>query len=275
MNDIKACVKSAATRKTHSLISNEKPANGDHDRNASTAVSGGSQQTAQKADPRADTRTRTNMSFSEATKSGQIRSSEADRLDDQTHGPVSHAESTQSMHEWCPESEVTPTTITKNRTPLYPSVQSRAECPKPSRKDATLEDRQNNQSLWDAADDDDDDDDDDDNAIWTLVAGKKPEPRKAVIYVGNLKKGLKEEEIRDFIEKRCARLGLRPPTVFNCKVFNKEEGAEDGEIVEFNCARLTIDRSSKKSICHRLFWPGRLYARKWKFPKNTNNDGAK
>ena len=118
--------------------------------------------------------------------------------------------------------------------------------------------------------------DEDDDELWTLVAGSKPTGKKAVVYVGNLKIGAKEDEVREFIQKRCAKLRLRPPKIYNSKMFEKEP--EEGEIIEFSCARLTIDYGSLESICDRQFWPGRSYARPWKFNGqniNTPDDSTK
>ena len=118
--------------------------------------------------------------------------------------------------------------------------------------------------------------DEDDDELWTLVAGSKPTGKKAVVYVGNLKRGAKEDEVREFIQKRCAKLRLRPPKIYNSKMFEKEP--EEGEIIEFSCARLTIDYGSLESICDRQFWPGRSYARPWKFNgqnMNTPDDSTK
>ena len=118
--------------------------------------------------------------------------------------------------------------------------------------------------------------DKDDDELWTLVAGSKPTGKKAVVYVGNLKKGAKEDEVREFIQKKCAKLRLRPPKIYNSKMFEKEP--EEGEIIEFSCARLTIDYGSLESICDRQFWPGRSYARPWKFNGqniNTPDDSTK
>ena len=98
--------------------------------------------------------------------------------------------------------------------------------------------------------------DEDDDELWTLVAGSKPTGKKAVVYVGNLKRGAKEDEVREFIQKRCVKLRLRPPKIYNSKMFEKEP--EEGEIIEFSCARLTIDRGSLESISVRpsvLAWP--------------------
>ena len=52
-------------------------------------------------------------------------------------------------------------------------------------------------------------------------------------------------------------------------MFEKEP--EDGEIVEFSCARLTTDYRSLEFICNRQFWPGSSYARPWKFHNNEES----
>ena len=120
----------------------------------------------------------------------------------------------------------------------------------------------------------DDGDEDEDDQLWTLVAGKKPTGKKAVIYVGNLKIGAKDNEVTEYIKRRCEKLCIRPPTIHNCKIFEKD--AEEGEIVEFCGARLTIDQGPLEIICDRQFWPGRSYARPWVFrdretsKENTN-----
>ena len=120
----------------------------------------------------------------------------------------------------------------------------------------------------------DDGDEDEDDQLWTLVAGKKPTGKKAVIYVGNLKIGAKDNEVTEYIKRRCEKLCIRPPTIHNCKIFEKD--AEESEIVEFCGARLTIDQGPLEIICDRQFWPGRSYARPWVFrdretsKENTN-----
>ena len=104
--------------------------------------------------------------------------------------------------------------------------------------------------------------------------GKKPTGKKAAIYVGNLKIGAKDNEVTEYIKRRCEKLCIRPPTIHNCKIFERD--AEEGEIVEFCGARLTIDQGPLETICDRQFWPGRSYGRPWVFrdretsKENTN-----
>ena len=107
------------------------------------------------------------------------------------------------------------------------------------------------------------DDEDEDDQLWTLVAGKKPSGKKAVIYVGNLKVGAQGNEVAEYVKRRCEKLRIRPPNIHNCKIFEKE--AEEGEIVESCGARLTIDQGPLEIICDRQFCPGRSYAQPWVF----------
>ena len=112
-------------------------------------------------------------------------------------------------------------------------------------------------------------DDEDDDAVWTLVAGHKPVGEKSVVYIANLKLGAKENEVWELVRKRCEKLHLRPPKIFNSKMIEKVP--EDGEIVEFSCAHLTSDHHSLELICNRQFWPGHSYARPWNFHNSEHS----
>ena len=125
-----------------------------------------------------------------------------------------------------------------------------------ARPNGELERRRQQEPQWDAPDDDE--------GLWTLVSEKKPAEKKAVLYLGKLKPGVKESEIIDYVNRRSEKLGALPPTIHNCKIFEKE--VEEGEIIEFCGARLTIDKRSTKLLCHRKFWLGHSYARPWNFP---------
>ena len=72
-----------------------------------------------------------------------------------------------------------------------------------------------------------------------------------------------DNEVAEYVKRRCEKLRICPPTIHNCKIFEKE--AEEGEIVESCGARLTIDKGPLEIICDREFWPGRSYARPWVF----------
>ena len=97
--------------------------------------------------------------------------------------------------------------------------------------------RRQQEPQWDAPDDDE--------GLWTLVSEKKPAEKKAVLYLGKLKPGVKESEIIDYVNRRSEKPGALPPTIHNCKIFEKE--VEEGEIIEFCGARLTIDNARQSS----------------------------
>ena len=182
--------------------------------------------------------------YSEATQSnpGRQRRSSADPLTDQV----------------TEQKRTTPIVSGHEKTKRHPTRAQANTC------------RRAEQPQWNT----DDGDEDEDDQLWTLVAGKKPTGKKAVIYVGNLKIGAKDNEVTEYIKRRCEKLCIRPPTIHNCKIFEKD--AEEGEIVEFCGARLTIDQRPLEIICDRQFWPGRSYARPWVFrdretsKENTN-----
>ena len=69
--------------------------------------------------------------------------------------------------------------------------------------------RRQQEPQWDAPDDDE--------GLWTLVSEKKPSEKKAVLYLGKLKPGVKESEIIDYVNRRSEKLGALPPTIHNCK----------------------------------------------------------
>ena len=171
--------------------------------------------------------------FSEATQSnpGRQRRSSADPLTDQV----------------TEQKRTTPIVSSHEKTQRHPTRAQANTC------------RRAEQPQWNT----DDGDEDEDDQLWTLVAGKKPTGKKAVIYLGNLKIGAKDNEVTEYIKRRCEKLCIRPPTIHNCKIFEKD--AEEGEIVEFRGARLTIDQGPLETICDRQFWPGRSYARPWVF----------
>ena len=182
--------------------------------------------------------------YSEATQSnpGRQRRSSADPLTDQV----------------TEQKRTTPIVSSHEKTQRHPTRAQANTC------------RRAEQPQWNT----DDGDEDEDDQLWTLVAGKKPTGKKAVIYVGNLKIGAKDNEVTEYIKRRCEKLCIRPPTIHNCKIFEKD--AEEGEILEFCGARLTIDQGPLETICDRQFWPGRSYARPWVFrdretsKENTN-----
>ena len=102
---------------------------------------------------------------------------------------------------------------------------------------------------------------DSDDDSWEYVTRKKPSVKRAVLYVGNLDPETTEDRLHEFISRRAAKVQIKKPTIFNCKIFLKLK--EDGEKT---CgARITVDAEAQQHLKVGQFWPGRVYARKWHF----------
>lgn len=102
---------------------------------------------------------------------------------------------------------------------------------------------------------------DDDDASWRIMTSKKPEPKKAVLFVGKLEGHMTEEKVKLFVERRGAEAGRRIK-VFGCKIFRKEESVS---------ARLVVDEDSVKLVARRKFFPKPVYTRDWDFKKYPQN----
>ena len=105
---------------------------------------------------------------------------------------------------------------------------------------------------------------DDEDDLWTLVSKAKPTGKKAAIYVGNLDDTAGEEKLREYINRRSRKAGIKPPKVHSCSVLRREEG----ELGSWG-AHIVIDLQSLDIICNANFWPGRIYARPWVFRQKT------
>ena len=112
--------------------------------------------------------------------------------------------------------------------------------------------------------------DDDDDKLWSLMLKAKPTGKKSVLYVGNLEDNASEENLREYIEKRSQKAGINQPKIYNCTIFSREEG----ELGSW-AARITIDHTSHEHVCSRYFWPGRVYARPWKFREQSREEEQK
>ena len=112
---------------------------------------------------------------------------------------------------------------------------------------------------------------DDEDNLWSLVTKKKPTGKKAVLYVGNLDETVTEEKLREYIQKRSEKAGIRQPDIFSCSIIRREEG----ELGSWG-AHLAIDHASKENLRNRHFpRPGRVYARPWNFPKHNLLDAPR
>ena len=68
---------------------------------------------------------------------------------------------------------------------------------------------------------------DDEDDLWTLASKAKPTGKKAAIYVGNLDDPAGEEKLREYINRRSRKAGIKPPKVHSCSVLRREEGELD------------------------------------------------
>ena len=111
---------------------------------------------------------------------------------------------------------------------------------------------------------------DDEDNLWSLVTKKKPTGKKAVLYVGNLDETVTEEKLREYIQKRSEKAGIRQPDIFSCSIIRREEG----ELGSWG-AHLAIDHASKENLRNRHFWTGGVYARPWNFRKHNLLDAPR
>ena len=92
---------------------------------------------------------------------------------------------------------------------------------------------------------------DSDDDSWEYVTKKKPSVKKAVLYVGNLDPETTEDRLQEFISRRAAKVQIKKPNIFNCKMFLKEK---DGEKT---CgARITVDAESQQHLKVGQYYSG-------------------
>ena len=106
-----------------------------------------------------------------------------------------------------------------------------------------------------------------DDESWKLVVPKKPLPEKVVIYVGNLSPETTEDSLISFITQRSERVGVKAPTVYNCRVFPPKDSSNPA-----TGARITVPVDAADVLTDRSFWPRPAYARRWVFPKPASLD---
>ena len=103
---------------------------------------------------------------------------------------------------------------------------------------------------------------------WQLITTKKPETKKSVLYVGNIRPDTREDSMALLIQKRCDSLGIYPPKAFHCRIFTKQSADNHAG------ARVTIPASAVNALTNRTFWPCRAYARPWRFQSLDPADQA-
>lgn len=110
----------------------------------------------------------------------------------------------------------------------------------------------------------------DEDDCWKLVVSKKPDEKKAVLYLGNVSQETTAENISKFVAKRCESLGVHTPQIFNCRVFPNKDSSHGATV----SARITIPASAASVLKNRTFWPRPIYARSWKFQNLASGDQA-
>lgn len=109
-----------------------------------------------------------------------------------------------------------------------------------------------------------------DDALWNLVTNKKPGPRKAVYFIGNLKADETEEHLSEFVKRRAHEANMKTE-VFQCTVFPSPKDKDGEPTTSYASARIVIDESSSELVTHKKFWPKPVYIRKWKFESRNGS----
>lgn len=109
-----------------------------------------------------------------------------------------------------------------------------------------------------------------DDDSWQLVTSKRPEKfagvQKRALYLGNLRSGQTDEDIRNFITHRATTVGV-DVTLVKCSLLELS-----GD--EFrSAAHIVVDKDSEKVLRNRSFWPKPVYCRPWKFKETPAETG--
>ena len=102
---------------------------------------------------------------------------------------------------------------------------------------------------------------------WESVTSRKPSPKKAVLFLGNLKANIQEDELRSFIVQRAASTSVEL-SIYDCRIFPK---------VDSSSARIVVNDKCSSLLKRRDFWPRPLYCRPCNFEKyaTTSSDSEK
>jgi len=95
---------------------------------------------------------------------------------------------------------------------------------------------------------------------WKFVTTKPPQPKKGVLYIGNLSPDITNERLITFVERRASFLKIAPPQVYSAKIFRTE-----GRATETIGARIVIPAAQISTLNDRTFWPRPTYSRQWVF----------
>ena len=93
-----------------------------------------------------------------------------------------------------------------------------------------------------------------DEEDWKLVSKVPPRKKRAVLFVGNLRRDQDESNLRQYISKRCLGLGKVTAEIDTCSIQTKGEHAN---------AHVSLNADAAQHLCRRGFWVHPIYARKW------------
>ena len=85
-----------------------------------------------------------------------------------------------------------------------------------------------------------------------------------ILFVGNLRNDMQEEDFKTFITKRCLSAGVSV-VVHSVKLFSKSDNMS---------ARVIISADGAKLVKSHVFWPAPVYCRAWSFDKYQNSDSS-
>ena len=105
-----------------------------------------------------------------------------------------------------------------------------------------------------------------DDDSWKTISSKRPEPKKKVLFVGNLRSDVTEVGLKTFIAQR---LSTSSPSmtvaISQCSLFKKEQS---------NSARILVNARDASILLDMRFWPRPVYTRSWNFEKHSPKDKA-
>ena len=105
-----------------------------------------------------------------------------------------------------------------------------------------------------------------DDDSWKTISSKRPEPKKKVLFVGNLRSDVTEVGLKTFIAQR---LSTSSPSmtvaISQCSLFKKEQSTS---------ARIVVNARDASILLHKRFWPRPVYTRSWNFEKYSPKDKA-
>ena len=92
------------------------------------------------------------------------------------------------------------------------------------------------------------------------MTNTRPAGKKAVLAIN-----CTEEKLKSFIAQRATSHGIKPPKIYQCRIFVKDT---------HSAARLIIDAAFSGTLREPEFWPRPLYVRLWNFEKYTTTSNA-